>query len=131
MSFKIAVLKFFAKFTEKHLCWSYFLIKLQAWTTAVLSKRDLTQVFSWASTLSSWSKTWREWFLQGRFVDLVSVYSLLINGNYSNTFLLIDLQKKTLSKVKYCSNGYFFWYHEFDRFRQVVVHYLISIFMIC
>ena len=30
MFFKIGVLKKFAKFTGKHLCWSRFLIKLQA-----------------------------------------------------------------------------------------------------
>ena len=31
MFFKVGVLKNFANFTGKHLCWSLFLIKLQAW----------------------------------------------------------------------------------------------------
>ena len=31
MFFKIGVLKIFANFTGKHLCWSLFLVKLQAW----------------------------------------------------------------------------------------------------
>ena len=34
------VLKDFAKFKGKQLCWSHFLIKLQAWTNATLLKRD-------------------------------------------------------------------------------------------
>ena len=37
----------FAKFTVKHLCWSLFLIMLQAWWCATLSrKKNLAQVFS-------------------------------------------------------------------------------------
>ena len=37
---KEAVLKNFARFTEKHLCWSLFLIKLQAFRGATLLKTD-------------------------------------------------------------------------------------------
>ena len=71
------------------------------------------------------------WFLQRRFVDVVRVYFLLIiSRNHSNTFSLLVLQKNG-SKVKYCSKGYLFWHNDFDRFRQVVVHYLISILLIC
>ena len=44
--FKIGVLKSFAIFKEKHLSWSLFLIKLQAFTHATLFKRDsYTSVF--------------------------------------------------------------------------------------
>ena len=41
-----------------------------------------------------------EWFLPKWFADLVRVYFLLIiSGNHSNTFLIIDLQKtKTCPK---------------------------------
>ena len=42
MFFKIDVLKNFAIFTEKHLCWSLFLIKLQAFRQETAAK-----VFSW------------------------------------------------------------------------------------
>ena len=71
------------------------------------------------------------WFLLRRFVDLVTIYSLLtVKRNHFNTILLLDLQKNR-SKVKYCSKDYLFWYHDFDSFRQVVVHYLMSILMIC
>ena len=60
-----------------------------------------------------------EWFLLRRFVGLLRIYFLLIIGrNHSNT-------------VKYYSKGYLFWYQNFDRFTQVVVHYLMSILMIC
>ena len=60
-----------------------------------------------------------EWFLLQRFVDLIRIYFLLIiSRNHSN-------------RVKCHSNRYVFWYQHFDRFTQVVVHYLISILMIC
>ena len=39
-SIKKGVLKNFANFTEKHLCWSLFLIKFQDFGPATLSKRD-------------------------------------------------------------------------------------------
>ena len=46
--FKISVVKNFTIFTEKHLCWCLFLIKLQAWRPTTLSKRDSnTGVFLW------------------------------------------------------------------------------------
>ena len=48
MFFKIDVVKNFAIFARKHLYWSYFLIKLQAWRSAILLKRDSnTGVFLW------------------------------------------------------------------------------------
>ena len=40
MFFKIGVIKNFAIFTGKHLCWSLFLIKFQTWRQATLLKRD-------------------------------------------------------------------------------------------
>ena len=40
MFFKIDVFKIFANFIEKHLCWTLFLIKLQALRTAGLLKGD-------------------------------------------------------------------------------------------
>ena len=46
--FQIGVLKNFAIFTGKHLCWSLFLIKLQDWNPATLIKGDSnTGVFLW------------------------------------------------------------------------------------
>ena len=38
--YKKGVLKNFANFTEKRLCWSFLLIKLQAFKPAYLLKRD-------------------------------------------------------------------------------------------
>ena len=44
---KKGVLRNFAKFTGKHLCWSFFLIKLQVWCLAtLLIKRLWQKVFS-------------------------------------------------------------------------------------
>ena len=46
--FKIGIVKIFENFVVKHLCWSIFLIKLEAWRSAVLLKRDSnTGVFLW------------------------------------------------------------------------------------
>ena len=41
MFFKIGVLKIFASFTGKHLCWSPLLMKLQAWRSANFIKTRL------------------------------------------------------------------------------------------
>ena len=41
--YKKGVVKNFAIFTEKHLCWSLFLIKLQAYRPATLLKRDYNE----------------------------------------------------------------------------------------
>ena len=38
MFFKVDVLKIFGTFTRKYLCWSLFLIKLQAWRTIIKKK---------------------------------------------------------------------------------------------
>ena len=40
MFFKISVLTNLANFPEKNLCWSLFLINLQAWRPTILLKRD-------------------------------------------------------------------------------------------
>ena len=47
-SIQKTVLKKFATFTGKHLCWSHFLIKLLIWRPATLLKRESnTGVFLW------------------------------------------------------------------------------------
>ena len=45
-SIKKDVLKIFSKFIRQHLCCCLFLIKLQTWRPATLSKETPTQVFS-------------------------------------------------------------------------------------
>ena len=50
MLFKMGVLKNFGNFTGKHPCWTLFLIKLQAFSLAILLKRDPnTDIFLWNS----------------------------------------------------------------------------------
>ena len=57
--FRRVVLKNFASFKEKHLCWSLFLIQLQTLRPATLSKRDFnTGVFLW---------NWRSFFMNSFF----------------------------------------------------------------
>ena len=50
-------------------------------------------------------------FLLIRFVDLSRIYFLLI------------ISRKHSNTVKYCSKGYLFWYHNFDRYAQVVAKF--------
>ena len=61
----------------------------------------------------------KEWFLLRTFLGPLKIYYILVvNRNHSN-------------RLKYYSKGYLFWYQDFDRFTQVVVHYLMSILMTC
>ena len=46
MFFKIGVLKVFAIFTREHLYWRLFLIKLQAFRSVTLLKRDFNTAAS-------------------------------------------------------------------------------------
>ena len=48
MFFKIDVLKSFANFTGKHLCWSLFLKRLQAECLQRQKKGSNTDVFTWS-----------------------------------------------------------------------------------
>ena len=58
--FKKGVLENFTKFTEKHLCWSLFLIMLQAFRPATLLKERL-----WHMCFPvNFAKFWRKSFLQ-------------------------------------------------------------------
>ena len=119
MFFKIGVLKNFAIFPRKHLCQSYFLIKLQAWRSVTLLKRDSnTGVFLpvlwnfserlfWRTSANRYfctsnhkvsNKYWSSllnqkykmgWFLLRRFVDLFRVYSLLIISRNHSSMFLL------------------------------------------
>ena len=133
MFFKIGVLKNVDIFPGKHLCQSYFLIKLQAWRSAISLKRDSnTGVFLWI--LQNFKNTYFEEHLRpaasvllimklvisiGYFFliknitwDSFRVYSvLIINRNHSNTFYCLTYRKIEVSKT--CLN----------RFKQVTVHY--------
>ena len=130
MFFKIGVLKNFAIFAGKHLCWSYFLIKLQAWRFAILLKRDSNtgvflgilqnfkeHLFRRTSAKGCFctsnnkvsNKYWASflnqkhdvgWFLLKRFVDLVRLYSLLIISRNHSKTLLLLGLQKNRSKVK-------------------------------
>ena len=93
MFFKIDVLKNFAILTGKHLCWSLFLIKLQAFRSATLLNRDssigiilgilrnfqkqlfyrtpLVPAFVLSmSVLDRWVKSLRIFRMMGKFLDL-------------------------------------------------------------
>ena len=81
----------------------------------------------WASAnflFSIKNAMWHGFYQKGLYIFSWVCSLHIIKRNHSNMFLL----NKNLSKTKHCSNGYLFWYQGFDGFRQVFVHYLMSIF---
>ena len=70
-SIKIVVLKNFAIFTRKRLCWSLFLIKLLTWRTATLLKRDYN-----AKTLISKEHLWTTTFEKNIHTTLPMMFSV-------------------------------------------------------
>ena len=89
MYFRISVLKKFAMFTRKHLCWSLFLINMQAWRPATLLKRDSNTVFSW------------EIFKIFKNIFFYRTRSVAASGNISWTLSLFHLRTM---------NGVISWY---------------------
>ena len=69
-----------------------------------------------------------KWLLLKRFVDVVKLYPLdLITRNYSNTFLLINLQKKIRVQSEILKQGLFVLLSS-CHFRHVFVHYFFFFF---
>ena len=95
-SVKIAVLRNFTIFLEKHLRWSLFLTKFQALMPATLLKRDSKQVFS-----SEYSKIFSNTYLEKRLRAAASM-SLLLP---SIMFLLTRLSN--LTSIKRICRKYF------------------------
>ena len=119
MFFKISVLKNFTIFAGKHLCWSYFLIKLQAWRSAILLKRLQHRCFLvnivtflehlfWRTSANGClctsnhkvsNKYWASFLNQKhdggwwRFVDLVRLYSLLLVETIPTRFYCLTCRK--------------------------------------
>ena len=91
---KIAVLKNFTIFTAKHLCWSLFLIKLQALT--LLKRNSNTDVF-----LRILQNYWITSFLQSSlgqlFLNIVLNTPLKATDNKNDS----NLQNKSLEKVSF------------------------------
>ena len=99
--YKIHNLKNFKKFTEKHLCWSHSLIKLQVSRPETRLKRDsCTRIFLWILRNFSKNLIPSEWLLllifafQPRFYSLItsflfipSFFPFIIgNCNYGSLF---------------------------------------------
>ena len=69
------------------------------------------------------------WFLLRRFVNLLRVCFLqIISRNHSSKILLINLQKKKIVQNKILQQGLFVLMSS-CQFRQVCVHYLMSVLM--
>ena len=69
--FKIDVLKKFAIFTGKHMCWIYFLIKLQGWRPGI----------EHVTNFSTWKRKWKE-------KSLFIKYYLCTQQNFMNPKLI-------------------------------------------
>ena len=77
---KKRVLKNFANFTEKHLCWSLFLMKFQAFRSAALLKKDPTQVFV-CEIFEIFKNTYFEEHLRTTASSTITLLILVSNDN--------------------------------------------------
>ena len=161
MFFKIGALRNFAIFTGKYLCWSLFLIKFQALRPAILFKRDFNiGVFMWISRhfyeqlfllntsggcFCQFDKVTVQYcqsslnqihnvgcFLLKRFVDLVRVcYCTILVETIPTRFYWLTCRKQKLVQSKSLEQRLFVLILGFWQCRQVFVHYLMPILMIC
>ena len=99
MFFEIGVLKNFANFAGKHLCWSLFLIKLQAYSKQKQSFAHVLKNFvNFTGKHLCWSLFLIK-FLTNFIKDtLTLVSSCEIQKNFKNTFSAEHLQWLLLSK---------------------------------
>ena len=89
------VLKNFANFTGKHLCWSLFFKKLQAFRSAALLKRDsYTGVF--LSNLRNLKNTYFEKHLYDCFCVLTTSSYINLNNIYSTQFSFLQIASSLL-----------------------------------
>ena len=96
MFFKIGFLINLAIFTEKHLCWSLFLIKSQAFRPATLLKRDSTQVFS-----CEYSENSKNTFFKEHLRWLLLTKKNSVFGQFSrNSVFIADLEDAFVGR--YC-----------------------------
>ena len=109
MFFKLDVFKNFRNFTGKHLCWSLFLIKSEAFRPATLLKRDSNPcVFLW----NLWN-FWEHLFLKNTsgvsfcIITIIS-FDVIINPFHANDLFLYLLE--TLENQSY--------YDVFRRYRK-------------
>ena len=90
MFFKIDVLKNFAKFLEKYLSCSLFLIILQAWRLVTLLKRDFnTGVFLWILRNSK----------NSFFIDLITNSCFTLMQTFADSSTFVDSYESGYSKV--------------------------------
>ena len=136
MFFETGAFRNFPIFTGKHLCWSHFLIKLQAYFNTCFLV-NIAKFFDSKSPVASVDllfliKSNVGWFLLKR-VDLVIVrviYTLLVE-TIPTRFYWLTCRKQKLVQSKSLEQRLFVLILGFWQCRQVFVHYLMSILMIC
>ena len=97
--FEIGALKNFANFTGKHLCWSLFLIKLQAYSK---QKQSFAHVLKNFVNFTGKHLCWSLFLIKflTNFIEdtLNQVFSCKIQKNFKNTFFTEQLHWLLLSK---------------------------------
>ena len=106
MFFKIVILKKFAELPRKHLCWSVFLIKKQAWRPAYLSKKKETtiQVFS-----CEYCEFFKSFFIE-HLIILITHYANVVRYTFPKFYVMIEFFGSICVQNSYFS---YFLYHCF------------------
>ena len=131
--FKTDVFRNFPIFTEKKLCWSHFLIKLQALWPATLFKRDFnTGVFLWIlwnfyeklSCKKTSGSICRSSLLNEKQCGMFSPkkgrsghstrFLRIISRTISTRFYWLTCRNQKLVQSKPLQQSYMFWYQDFD-----------------
>ena len=71
------------------------------------------------------------WFLLKKFIDVGRVFSLHISRNHSKRFYWLTCRKQKLVQSKTLQQWLFVLILGFWQFRQVFVHYLMPVLLIC
>ena len=95
------VVKNFANFTKKHLWWSLFLTKLQAFSLQVISKETSTQAFS-CEGCKTFKNTYFEAILKNIYERLLLYLAKDVEQNFMKQNFLVDKRKRlnTISETK-------------------------------
>ena len=106
MFFKIVILKKFAELPRKHLCWSVFLIKKQAWRPAYLSKKKETTIQVFSCEYCEFFKS----FFTEHLIILITHYANVVHYTFPKFYVMIEFFGSICVQNSYFS---YFLYHCF------------------
>ena len=105
MFFKIVILKKFAELPRKHLCWSVFLIKKQAWRPAYLSKKKRPQYRCFPVNTANFLS-----FFTEHLIILITHYANVVHYTFPKFYVMIEFFGSICVQNSYFS---YFLYHCF------------------